>query len=265
MQRIISYIYHYKNEGNILCRCTNTGFCRITGDCKEGNVTICLKDRCGVQGNARFYILRKSKEESAIISYDKVDIKKTFLVCDGVLNTKIYIEDCDGICVECGGRMYVSLWKEAHEKIYVTKSNVTGNNKMKEDNLQEKIEESTYKTQEKLDLYQEYTRVYNRLCKIRIILGDREYPAVKLKPYELMFLPRSCWRMANNVFVMDSYYHYGYILFMQYRGQFVLAVPCGIGNGMRQKAKRFGFEEYVRGYEYGKVNQIKEYYLKYLQ
>lgn len=296
MRRIVAYIYHYKKEEGILQRCNNTGFCRVELGCESENVTVCLKDGCGVEGTARIYVLKEIGEKNYVEkTYNKIKLDKSGIACEGVLNIKLCVCNSDGIYVECGGRIYAALWKDGYDKIRVIEPEKfeeatvkkheeehEGENKDKvqdkiQDKIQEKNQDENVKEKKKNMEYsqlkqkkesqqrlEEFTRIYNRLCKIRIILDGTEYPAVKLRPYELMFLPRSCWRMANNVFLMESYYRYGHILFMQYDDSYVLAVPWKKGRNTENQAKQFGFTKCLTGYEYGKSKEEKYYFLKYL-
>ncbi len=275
MRRIIAYIYHYKRENNILHKCSNKGFCRVELDSESCKVTLCLKDGCGVEGAAHIHGLKivgasnsekNGKYQESV--YEKNNIEKSCMVCGGILNIRLVVDGFDGICVECGGRIYVALWKDNIESIRIVDRNedVTDKDvdKIKEYNKDKPMIEKTVERQKIPREYMEYTRIYNRLCKIRIILSGKEYPAVKLKPYELMLLPRSCWRMANNVFLMESYYRHGHILFMEYEGEYVLAVPWKIDKKMEQQAERFGFARCLVGYMYGREQDKKYYFLKKL-
>ena len=70
--------------------------------------------------------------------------------------------------------------------------------------------------------------------------------------------------MANNIFLMESYYRHGHILFMEYNGRYVLAVPWKLEKRMVNQGKSYGFSECLVGYEYGRDRDKKFYFLKYL-
>lgn len=284
LRRIIGYIYYYKNEGERLCKQGNMGFCRVELDNEKSKVTLCLKDGCGVEGSVHIYSLEEIINSCPQKTYKKTLLDKCYTACAGILNIKLIIDNCDGIYVQCGGRNYVALWKDNCEYIAIVQSKPDIDKDKTEEEIPKKesvkikckpdmggkkyIEKDIRRREEnqkqKVDNFTDFTRTYNRLCKIRMILEGVEYPVVKLKPHELMFLPRSCWRMANNIFLMESYYRYGHILFMYYDNRYVLAVPWRKDKNIADQAGRFGFTKSLMGYEYGRERDEKQYWLKYL-
>ena len=323
MKRMVAYIYLYKKNNNILSKCENMGFCRVWQNSNKYIVNLCLKDSCGVNGTLYISTLKKKekKDDRYIYCKNNIDICKTMV--GGTLNLKLEVDENDGIYVECGGRIYITLWNECvkdieivektesivansyvektqnvRENLYVDNSEsarensyVNNSESARENSYVKKVEdikknlcvESQESTREDSNTqnvknidkkiyaqntekteFEQYTRIYNRLCKVRMILNEVEYPAVKLKLHELMLLPRSCWRMANNIFLMESYYMYGHILFMQYRGKYILAVPGQNKRGVDVMAKQCGFLEHVIGYEYGRKKDSKVYWIKEL-
>lgn len=286
MRRIIAYIYHYKNEAGGLHKCGNVGFCRVESGGDGAVVNICLKDKCGVEGMAHIYMLQGKVDMAAEHIYHKIKLNRSHTICNGTLNARICVSECLGLCLECGGLIYVVLWNECPENLELVENvaemqrtavseNFSENRKVavsnnvtenKKNNIPERNRvETTADMHKKAKKDMEnFDRIYNRLCKVRMILNGSEYPAVKLKPHELIMLPRSCWRMANNVFLMESYYRYGHILFMLYEGQYVLAVPWQNQRGVGERARQFGFAKCIAGYEYGRCREEKLYWIKYL-
>lgn len=286
MKRIIAYIYHYKKDKDSLCKCENAGFCRTELCDDKVSVAICLKDNCGVEGAANVYMLKEAENNiSSEKQFRKIKLDKSHMVCGGVLKIKLCLDNCMGIYVECGGRIYAALWRECFDNIRIVEGEKMQEKKRvetkdtgktdKNSSIEEKerclkvretkscIEIKTDKKESHAEeeKYAEYTRIYNRLCKIRMVLNGLEYPAVRLKPQEMIMLPRSCWRLANNIFVMESYYRYGHILFMQYDNKYVLAVPWQRQPNIEVRAKRFGFTKRVVGHEYGRAREEKNYWI----
>lgn len=108
-------------------------------------------------------------------------------------------------------------------------------------------------------------RAFNRMCKVRMVIEDRQYQVVKMKPQEMIMLPRSYWRLANNCFLMEGYYTHKHILFFKCKEGYAIGVP---GRGVSNEsvfANRFGFDERVTGYEYGKSSNKRTYWLMYLK
>lgn len=297
MRRIVAYIYNYKSEAGCLCRQKNTGFCRVEMNNDKCGVTLCLKDGCGVEGMAHIFTVNKVKEAVADRNiYRRKKLGQAYSMCGGVLNAKLCLTEADGICVECGGRVYVALWKECLQNIeFVEEQNIKEEKNVKEEqnvraerNVKEEQniraeknvkvgqnirEEKNVKEEqnvraetnikEKQRTSSELTRIYNRLCKVRVVLNGTEYPAVRLSPQEMIMLPRSCWRLANNMFLMESYYRYRHILFMRYGGKYVIAVPWAKEN--QCEAKRFGFEECASGFLFGRNRDEKNYWIMNLE
>lgn len=296
MKRMVAYIYLYKKNNNILSKCENIGFCRVWQNGNKYVVNLSLKDSCGVSGNIYISALKGKEKRDDRYIYYKNDIGICKTMVGGILNLKLEVDENDGIYVECGGRIYVTLWNECMKDIEIVEKTVDVREDSNTQNVK-KIDKNIYaqntkktrdnekvKNKDKIindkKLYhkenvtqnnnirktelEQYSRIYNRLCKVRIILNEVEYPAVKLKLHELMLLPRSCWRMANNIFLMESYYMYGHILFMQYRGKYILAVPYENKRGVDVMAKQCGFLENVTGYEYGRKMDSKVYWIKEL-
>lgn len=107
-------------------------------------------------------------------------------------------------------------------------------------------------------------RAFNHLCKTRMILDGTEYQVVKMRPQELIMLPRKYWRLANNCFLMEGYYIHKHILFFKYNGAYVIGVPGrGCGNE-KEYAMKFGFEEKIPGYDFGKKFTEKTYWIMHL-
>ena len=262
MKRIIAYIYNYRNEGEDLRKQCNAGFCKVEFATEKCSVAVCLKDGCGVEGTAHLYMLKREKN-----AYCKVALDRCHTMCAGVLNTKLCMVESDGICVECGGRIYISLWNECPETVKLVDTPQNNHNKKCQnikatEQIGRQIKRDILPGNNINDNSCEFDRIYNRLCKKRMILNGVEYPAVRLSPQEMILLPRSCWRLANNILLMESYYRYRHILFLKYEGRYVIAVPWAKQD---DRAKGYGFEQCVSGYEFGRAREEKNYWLMNLQ
>ncbi len=273
MKRMVAYIYRYEKNGKGFSKCANMGFCRVEQNSDKCTVMLSLKDNCGVEGAANISVLNRDVKVTGENTYVKQKLNRCHRLCNGVLNVKLDMNCSDGVCVECCGRVYIGLWIHSSDSVNLVEKteekreikeekqenreeNNSNKNKCTKDNNKEKGRRES--------CMEDYTRIYNRLCKVRMVLNGAEFPAVKIKPHELIMLPRQCWRMANNIFLMESYYRYGHILFMQYEGKYILAVPWQNTRGVEKKAKQCGFLECVSGYEFGRENQEKLYWIKYL-
>ena len=249
MRRFISYIYHYA-EGTY--KCGNVGFCKVEQDGIKRTVSLCVKDVKPMEGACKvFNLVEEKKTNSTGKVYRKKLVENVLSMSQGQLSQKVSIEGGDGLLLQCGDRQYVVLWKNPEETICI----VDGEER-KEAHKEVSKDRASNKSNDK----SEYQRIYNRLCKSRMILEDVEYQVVKLKPQDLMWFPRCHWRLINNCFVMDGYYRYGHILFLIYKEQFVFAVPALETAKTPDIAKKFGFPHRLYGNEYGREDAKRPYW-----
>lgn len=261
MKRYISYIYHYA-EG--IHKCGNVGFCKVEENGEHFSVTLCIKDVCHIDGKCIVYNLKQSKNNSgAIKKYTKSSIDKELTIIGGKLNERFTLEGGDGVLICCGTRMYVALWKSLEETICIMEEELPKQQIYKEPPKTEPINKRPPKITEKQSGF-EYEKLYNRLCKSRMILNNIEYQVVKLKPQDFMWFPRCHWRLINNCFVMDGYYRYGHILFLKYNDNYIIAVPSIETEKTPEVAKRFGFPYNIYGSEYGREDIKRPYWFKIL-
>ena len=301
MQRVVGYIYHYSEDKNVhtddachlLTKCGNTGFCRVENSEDKYKVTICFKEVCCINEECKIYNLKKYASPGTGKScYKKSDILEKREIRNGQLSCRLEVEKQDGMLIECSNKSYIVIWKSIEENIFLKnemddravenqspKENraVVNQNKTEDRAVlnQNKTENRAVSNQNKIEGYNTekntqpqmeklitpLDRAFNHLCKVRMIIDNKECQAVKLRPQEFIILPRKYWRLANNCFLMDSYYMSGSIFFFKNRGNYVIAVP---GRGCKNEevyARRFGFTEKVMGYEYGKKDRERVYWM----
>lgn len=255
MRRIIAYIYRYKGEEKKLTKCGNVGFCRVEEVESKITVNICFKETSELTGKCKIYSLKKNVELNGIDVLIDKPVCEGQMVC-GKLCVKVEIKEGTGLLFICGENKYIVLWDGEKETIIVQ-------NKREEN---EKIKETPKKKIEEQNIHCDYyiKRAYNNLPKVPMIIDGVRCQAVKLGINDIAFLPRKYWRLANNFFLMESYFCYSHILFFKYGESFVLGVP---GNGNPSeilKANKCGFSKNVNGYQYGKEEAKKIYWIKYL-
>ncbi len=266
MKRYISYIYHYA-EGTH--KCGNVGFCKVEENSEHFGITLCIKDVCPIDGKCIIYNLKRNKNQTEKTKkYTKSKIDKSLYISGGKLNEKLNLEGGDGVLICCGTRMYVALWKSLEETICIVEEETPKQETSKQHTYieppkTEHINKKPLKYTEKQGNL-EYEKLYNRLCKSRMILDDMEYQVVKLKPQDFMWFPRCHWRLINNCFVMDGYYRYGHILFLKYKDNYIIAVPSIETEKTPEVAKRFGFPYSIYGSDYGKEDIKRPYWFKTL-
>lgn len=76
-------------------------------------------------------------------------------------------------------------------------------------------------------------------------------PAVsarKIQRCELSVLPRRCWNLANNSFLMHGYHNYHHLLLVEDDGHFWVGVPGIYAPREARAAEFFGFPQFTRSY-----------------
>ncbi len=253
MRRYISYIYHYADG---IYKCGNVGFCKVEQNGERRVVTLCVKDVKPLEGKCKVGFLKEGGQgKGPGRVYTRYPLTIELTMSGGIVNEKITVDEGDGLILQCGDRKYVVLWKSTEETICIVESEPKMN--------VEEIEKNEKNSAERSDKA-EYKRLYNRFCKSRMILEGAEYQVVKLKPQDIMWFPRCHWRLINNSLVMDGYYRYGHILFLQYDGEYVLAVPAIDSENTCTMAARCGFGKKIYGAEYSREDIKRPYWLKFL-
>lgn len=274
MQRIIAYIYRYKESDGVYTKCANSGFCRVMMCTDECMVNICFKDTSKVTGKYKIYEFKipdKKQSGCIVINMEKEIGEGT--ICDGQMNTKVLVGHGDGLFIECGSNTYVVFWGDTPNQFTVTKEDMNIPENIVEDvgiepessreTEQVKIEVKVERETEKKVQNPMIERAFSRLCKVRFLIEGKERAVVKLRPQDMLMLPRHCWRLTSNPFLMEGYYVHKHILLYREEKGFVLAVP---GSGREQEevyAKRCGFVNKTSGGDFGKKD-IRNYYYLYL-
>lgn len=280
MQRIIAYIYRYEKDKNantsmeedVFVKCGNTGFCRVENYGDRCLVTVCFKEVSKISGECTMYSLKREPGGSAC--YSILEMAAAEMMTGGQLCSRIETCATDGLLIKCCERQYVVLWKCTEEVVRIRHGKVKEEEKINETEIEKSTEKSTSGEEEATSGEEEATlgkeetdlieRAFNHLCKTRMILDGTEYQVVKMRPQELIMLPRKYWRLANNCFLMEGYYIHKHILFFKHNGAYVIGVPGrGCGNE-KEYAMKFGFEKKIYGYDYGKKLTEKTYWLMHL-
>ena len=266
MQRIIAYIYRYeKDKEDVFVKCGNTGFCRVENYGDRCLVTVCFKEVSKISGECTMYSLKREPGGSAC--YSILEMAAAEMMTGGQLCSRIETCATDGLLIKCCERQYVVLWKCTQEVVRIRHGKAKEEEKINETEIEKSTENAT-SGEEEATLGKEETdlieRAFNHLCKTRMILDGTEYQVVKMRPQELIMLPRKYWRLANNCFLMEGYYIHKHILFFKHNGSYVIGVP-GRGCGNEEEyAMKFGFEKKIYGYDYGKKLTEKTYWIMHL-
>lgn len=298
MQRIIAYIYRYeKDKEDAFVKCGNTGFCRVENYGDRCLVTVCFKEVSKLSGECTMYSLRREPGDCACYSImEKVAAE---VIMGGQMCSRIETCATDGLLIKCCGRQYVVLWKCTEEIVRIKREEKEEETERKaeeeterkaeeesekeaeretekesekereeekekgteKENSEETKREAEKKPEKKRGEEELVERAFNHLCKTRMILDGTECPVVKMRPQELIMLPRKYWRLANNCFLMEGYYIHKHILFFKHNGAYVIGVPGrGCGNE-KEYAMKFGFNKKIHGYDFGKRTTEKPYWL----
>ena len=255
MQRIIAYIYRYKGEENLYRKCGNVGFCRVEELGGKRIINMCFKETHSITRQCEISDIYLDNKEDKNVCRCKVGKKlRNENVCDGQMRIKMQGEKEDGLYISCGNERYIVLWHGDKEALL-----------FQQDVQQDKeVEEDVISTKYKNNADQ-LLRAYNRLAKSPMIIENDMQQVAKLKPQQMIMLPRKYWRLTNNRFLMECFYMHKHILFFRYKGCYVIGVPSIGCENEQIYAKQFGFQETIMASEYNKPSASKMYWLYNLE
>ena len=254
MQRIIAYIYRYRGDSNVYRKCGNVGFCRVEEANDRRIINMCFKETHDVTKDCeiREVFLDKNVDKDMCTCIGGKMIRKD-KICGGQMRLKLQGDKEDGLYIASGQEKYIVLWFGDKEGIML----------LEKEKADEKIEaEKDFVVSENED--KQLLRAYNRMAKSPMIIENNMQQVVKLKPQQMIMLPRKYWRLTNNRFLMEGYYVHKHILFFKYGGCYVIGVPSFSWENQEENANKFGFKTVLEGADYGNPNTSKKYWLTYL-
>lgn len=76
--------------------------------------------------------------------------------------------------------------------------------------------------------------------------GER-YPGqcVRIEPQDIGCLPMRMWALSGNPFLMQGYFQYRHLIFMEWEKGYVIGVPGIYSNMMQSKAENAGFRDFI--------------------
>ena len=283
MQRIIAYIYRYKGEGNVYRKCGNVGFCRVEEIGGRRIINMCFKETHDITRECEIKGLHMcNSEENNICKCGYGQKIRNDTISGGQMRLKVQGEKEDGLCILCGDEKYIVLWNGDKEAILIDEAKensvsimldeasvskeVIKNNNVDNKKIQKKYDEScavTSNNEIKLE-YEQLERAYNRMAKVPMIIEDAVCQVVKMKPQQMIMLPRKYWRLTNNQFVMDSVYVHKHIIFLKYNNKFVLGAPSREVDEEDKFASIYGFSKKLQFTGYGRNGRKQNYWIMYL-
>lgn len=76
-----------------------------------------------------------------------------------------------------------------------------------------------------------------------------QFPVIrKIQRSQLSILPRRCWNLANNSFLMHGYHNYNHLLLIEEDGHYILGVPGIFSMREARAAELFGFPKFIKQY-----------------
>ena len=72
--------------------------------------------------------------------------------------------------------------------------------------------------------------------------------ARKIQRSDLSILPRRCWNLANNSFLLHGYHNYNHLLLVEEDGRYWLGVPAIYSPREARAAELFGFPQFTKTY-----------------
>lgn len=290
LQRIIAYIYRYKGDGNIYRKCGNVGFCRVEEINGRRIINMCFKETHDITRACEIEELFLARDEDNNVckcTCGKVIRKDE--ICGGQMRLKLQGDKEEGLHIVCGKEKYIVLWHGDKEAILLLDRNVdedkleakeiTGEmfqsenwiDKKEEDKREDKNTqselESNHSEIKKRDGFKEndqLLRAYNRMAKSPMVIENVMQQVVKLKPQQMVMLPRKYWRLTNNRFLMEGYYVHKHILFFKREDGYVIGVPSMPWEHEESVAHKFGFETCLEAYDYSRPDAPRKYWITYL-
>lgn len=263
MQRIIAYIYRYKGDGGIYRKCGNVGFCRIEEMNGKRIINMCFKETYDITRDCEIRELFLEKDEDKnVCRCTRGNVIRTDKICGGQMRIRMQGEREDGLYIESGQEKYIVLWCGDKEAILLMEKKEELSQNQEEARAPEKEISSSIKMNGVED--EQLLRAYNRMAKSPMVIEKEMQQVVKLKPQQMVMLPRKYWRLTNNRFLMEGYCVHKHILFLKYKERYVIGVPSFLWEAEETYANKFGFEATFEAYDYGKPNAVKKYWLTYL-
>lgn len=285
LQRIIAYIYRYRGDENIYRKCGNVGFCRVEEISGRRVINMCFKETYDITRDCEIKELYLDKDvDNNMCRCTVGNIIRKDKICGGQMRLRLQGEKEEGLYIVSGQEKYIVLWygdreaillleeKQEEENDYTHKETVESI-VLKEEKImdgeeclgKEKLEDKENKKDKMRQLEDEQLlRAYNRMAKSPMIIENVMQQVVKLKPQQMVMLPRKYWRLTNNRFLMEGYYVHKHILFFKYAESYVIGVPSFSWENEKGNANKFGFETTLEAYDYGNPNALKKYWLTYL-
>ena len=289
MQRIIAYIYRYKGEGNLYRKCGNVGFCRVENIDGRRMINMCFKEThnitkdCEISG---IYIDDSDDKNMCRCSLGKK--LRNDKINGGQMRIRMQGDNEEGLYILSGNERYIVLWNGDREAILIQEktqsnekesiinknliieekfieiNNEKTNQKNNADNFDEVVNSEAGKKSEvtkNKNEEEQLLRAYNRLAKYPMIIDDKMQQVVKMKPQQMIMLPRKYWRLTNNPFLMECFYTHKHILFFKYNNCFVIGVPAVGRENEEIYARQYGFKNVSKGSDYNKPANIRQYWL----
>ena len=263
MQRIIAYIYRYKGDGGIYRKCGNVGFCRIEETNGRRIINMCFKETYDITRDCEIReLLLEKGENKNTCGCIRGNLIRTDKIYGGQMRLRIQGEKEDGLYIESGQEKYIVLWHGDKEAILLKEKKEELNQNQEEVGIPEK--EIGFSTKISVAEDEQLLRAYNRMAKSPMLIEKEMQQVVKLKPQQMVMLPRKYWRLTNNRFLMEGYYVHKHILFLKYKEHYVIGVPSFLWETEEAYANKFGFQSTFEACDYGKPNEPKKYWLTYL-
>ena len=283
MQRIIAYIYRYRGDENIYRKCGNVGFCRVEEISGRRVINMCFKETYDITRDCEIKELYLDKDvDNNMCRCTVGNIIRKDKICGGQMRLRLQGEKEEGLYIVSGQEKYIVLWygdreaillsekkkEEEHNCKEIVESTVPKEEKIMDTDeclRKEKLEDKEKKKDKMYQLEDEQLlRAYNRMAKSPMIIENVMQQVVKMKPQQMIMLPRRYWRLTNNRFLMEGYYVHKHILFFKYGESYVIGVPSFVWENEKGNANKFGFETILEANDYGNPNAPKKYWLTYL-
>lgn len=83
----------------------------------------------------------------------------------------------------------------------------------------------------------------------------------KLSIMDVTSLPRECWRISKNKFILCGCNRYGYFVYTEREGKKIIGVPGKMNDNEAGCAKKYGFSSYVKSDFFGDEKEVDGYWV----
>lgn len=215
MKRHNIYLYEYRGEKKE----KNAGFCRMD-----------------IHNNVVKILINISNKEMGIMPNDIVEIKSELVFKSG----KRQEFACDSVLLKNGNLAKIIHIDSSEEVVGIELL-------YKKKNGLSLCVAGWLEQRVKIEQVELEDTVYNVDVEcVKSTENDNKRSVKKLSILEVTSLPRECWKITRNKFVLCGCNRYGHLTYIEENGRKIIGVPGKMNENVATCAKRYGFTSYVK-------------------